>query len=197
METKINNIAAASRPILQKYGEYYGKQIYRVTATNPDLMYSTNKANGKQGLRIPVTVFVIEPIDIFAIEVDQPYAGSEPKIVINRTDAEAGLSFPLAMPEFKSASPANVKAALDAAIKNLGNPVFFDTDEFNKLNELITKYNRESKESLQAEMQNILGMVSAIDSYNQRNEIVREKYLRECGVKAEVTIEATITTTEE
>ena len=178
------NIVKSNRPILQAYGQFFGSQIYRVKSVNHDLNFKEDLVKGRNGLRRELKICVIEAVDIASIDIDAGFTGGDPQIVINKDDGDAGYRFPLVKPDFKTANQTNIREALDLALNGDDNkaPIFFATAELENLTKHVEIVNKEARATCQKLASHLMSLCSTIDQFNDKNKLIRVKYLQEMGM---------------
>lgn len=142
-------IVQERRAILQEYGKYYGRRIYKVKKANVDKKFNESKNAGKPSLMKPILMFVPEAIDISSITLEPTDGAGEPCVIFNN---DPNLKFPVQRPDFRDVTVKTVVDALESE-----QPIFFcdiekltrelnslNRIEFNKATDLAETFSRQA-----------------------------------------------------
>lgn len=200
METNVkpnisNQILGRYRQVVAEYGPFFGKKIFTIEKTNPDLKWKNETMEGKNTLRNEVNVFVLKGIDIKSVSFTEKDLDGQPKIIFNAEDNDDTLVFPVVKPEFVKATRETVRDCVERLSKSNSKPMFFKESELPELvkllritNQSVLEFYEEQSRKFLNLSQTVRGMMDAADRY-------QAEYLRECGVnesETEVTVQVSV-----
>lgn len=205
MEVKINSVAAPSlaaqimaryRQTAQKYGPFFGQQIFTIVAQTPDLKYKEDVASGKNTFRFETKAYILKAIDVESVSLLEKDVDGRPKIVLNEKKNDPSLVFEMVPPEFTKATRQNVIECIERLSKPGSKPMFFTAEELPMLNDL-TKLSNQSVLNFYEEMsRKCMQLAETVRGYMDMNQRLQVDYLRQCGLTnddTEIHVTATIT----
>lgn len=183
------------RQVIAEYGQFFGKKIFTIEKTNPDLKWKSDTLEGKNTLRNEVCVFILKGIDIKSVSFTEKDLDGQPKIIFNPEDNDDTLVFPVVKPDFVKATRETVRECVERLSKSNSKPMFFKESELPELvkllritNQAVLEFYEEQSRKFLNLSQTVRGMMDAADRY-------QTEYLRECGVsetETEVNVQVTI-----
>lgn len=189
-------VMARYRQTAQKFGPFFGQQLFTIIAQTPDLKWREDVANGKNTLRQEVKAFIIKAIDVKSVSLLEKDVDSRPKIVLNGEDNDPALVFELADPEFSKATRQNVTECIERLSKPNSKPMFFTAEELPMLNELVQLANQNVLNFYEELTRKYMQLSETVRKYMECNTRLQTDYLRQCGIdkqETEVHITATVT----
>ena len=93
-------ILARYRQTAQKFGPFFGQQIFTIVAQTPDLKWKEDVATGKNTFRQEVKAYILKAIDVESVSLLEKDVDGRPKIILNEKKNDPSLVFELADPEF-------------------------------------------------------------------------------------------------
>lgn len=196
IKTNVNNqLLGRHRQIIAEYGQFFGKKIFTIEKTNPDLKWKGDTIEGKNTLRNEVSVFVLKGIDIKSVSFTEKDLDGQPKIIFNPEDNDDTLVFPVVKPDFVKATRETVRECVERLSKSNSKPMFFKESELPELvkllrvtNQAVLEFYEEQSRKFLNLSQTVRGMMDAADRY-------QAEYLRECGInesETEVTVQVSV-----
>ena len=191
-------ILARYRQTDQKFGPFFGQQIFTIVAQTPDLKWKEDVATGKNTFRQEVKAYILKAIDVESVSLLEKDVDGRPKIILNEKKNDPSLVFELADPEFTKATRQNVIECIERLSKPGSKPMFFTAEELPMLNDL-TKLSNQSVLNFYEEMtRKCMQLAETVRSYMDMNQRMQVEYLRQCGLdNQETEIHVTATITEE
>lgn len=189
-------ILARYRRTAQKFGPFFGQQIFTIVAQTPDLKWKEDVATGKNTFRQEVKAYILKAIDVESVSLLEKDVDGRPKIILNEKKNDPSLVFELADPEFTKATRQNVIECIERLSKPGSKPMFFTAEELPMLNDL-TKLSNQSVLNFYEEMtRKCMQLAETVRSYMDMNQRMQVEYLRQCGLdnqETEIHVTATIT----
>lgn len=187
METNNKSVLAAQimaryRQTAQKFGPFFGQQLFTVVAQNPDLKFKEDQLNGRNGLRQEIKAYIIKAIDVVSVSLMEKDVDGQPKIVLNEASNDPSLVFPLAAPDFSKATRANVSECIDRLSKPGSKPMFFAAEDLPTLNELVRVANQGALNAYEEFARKFVQLSETVRGYMEANDRIQSDYLRQCGV---------------
>lgn len=207
METNLNGVKAPNlaaqilaryRQTAQKFGPFFGQQIFTIVAQTPDLKWKEDVAMGKNTFRQEVKAYILKAIDVESVSLLEKDVDGRPKIVLNEKKNDPSLVFELADPEFTKATRQNVIECIERLNKPGSKPMFFTAEELPMLNEL-SKLSNQSVLNFYEEMtRKCMQLAETVRGYMDMNQRMQVDYLRQCGLDnqdtaTEIHVTATVT----
>ena len=191
-------VLAHYRQTAQKFGPFFGQQIFTIVAQTPDLKWKEDVATGKNTFRQEVKAYILKAIDVESVSLLEKDVDGRPKIILNEKKNDPSLVFELADPEFTKATRQNVIECIERLSKPGSKPMFFTAEELPMLNDL-TKLSNQSVLNFYEEMtRKCMQLAETVRSYMDMNQRMQVEYLRQCGLdNQETEIHVTATITEE
>lgn len=191
-------VLARYRQTAQKFGPFFGQQIFTIVAQTPDLKWKEDVATGKNTFRQEVKAYILKAIDVESVSLLEKDVDGRPKIILNEKKNDPSLVFELADPEFTKATRQNVIECIERLSKPGSKPMFFTAEELPMLNDL-TKLSNQSVLNFYEEMtRKCMQLAETVRSYIDMNQRMQVEYLRQCGLdNQETEIHVTATITEE
>lgn len=179
---QLQHIAANNRDILSKYGQKYGRQIFRVTEVFVDLKAKeTNRLNLENNNiwlnRMPKH-FMIEKIDIMSVSIGIN-ANDKAVVIINgdipgMTPIQCNLS----TPEFdRKVTSISVREAIEAQ-RNHDKAIFFS--DLSNLTKEVNALNQDTLKDVSNLATYLLGLKQVLSNDGVINNEYLKKYLDEC-----------------
>lgn len=206
MENNINGVNTPSlaaqvlaryRQTAQKFGPFFGQQIFTIIAQTPDLKWKEDVALGKNTLRQEVKAFVLKAIDVKSVSLLEKDVDGRPKIVLNEKDNDPALVFELGDPEFTKATRQNVIECIERLSKPGSKPMFFTAEELPMLNDLSKLSNQSVLNFYEELSRKAMKLAETVRGYIDMNERLQVEYLRQCGLtdssNTEIHVTATVT----
>lgn len=190
-----SQILARYRQTAQKFGPFFGQQIFTIVAQTPDLKYKEEVATGKNTFRQETKAYLLKAIDVKSVKLLEKDVDGRAKIVLNEEDNDPALVFELAEPEFTKATRQNVIECIERLNKAGSKPMFFTSEELPMLNEL-SKLSNQSVLNFYEEMsRKCMQLAETVRGYMEMNNRIQIDYLRQCGLtdaSTEVNVNVTI-----
>ena len=123
-------ILARYRQTAQKFGPFFGQQIFTIVAQTPDLKWKEDVATGKNTFRQEVKAYILKAIDVESVSLLEKDVDGRPKIILNEKKNDPSLVFELADPEFTKATRQNVIECIERLSKPGSKPMFFTAEEY-------------------------------------------------------------------
>lgn len=187
METNVQTKSSAiggRRKVLMQYGPYFGQQLFTVRTSNPDLKYNEDALNGKNTLRFPTKVFIIEPVDISSIEFVEKDVDGNPKIIFNGKSKNP-LVFPVEPPKFCKATRETLAECVDMLAKNNAKPMFFAAEDLGDLIDLVNQLNQSVLDFYNEMSRKCLRLSETVSGMMDANFRVKNDYYAQCGIVEE------------
>lgn len=182
----IDLVAAERRQVLIAYGEHYGKQLHTIVSYNPDLTYNEDVMAGKNTLRRPMEIYVIQSINITGINLIEGIDANHPaKIEFN---GDPSLRYDVVPPTFKEVSCATVREAIEA-YKNKKAPIFFPSSQIAQLTQEVIGANEETQREFENLAKKYLNLANTTREINESTTRKRDEYLRQVGVSNQPNVE--------
>lgn len=179
-------LLARYRQTAQKFGPYFGQQIFTVISTNPDLRWKEDTIAGMNTLRQEVKVFLIKAIDVKSVKFLEEDLDGNPKIVLNEESNDPNLVFPLTEPDFSKATRATVKDCVDRLSKLNSKPMFFAAEELPMLNDLLKISNQSALTFFEDQSRKNMKLAECVRDIMDSSDRTQTEYLRQCGVNPNV-----------
>lgn len=182
----INAIIGRQRKVLMQYGPYFGQQLFTIRVTNPDLTYKEDILNGKNTLRNPVNVYVIEPVDIQSIKFIERDVDGNPKIIFN-SDVKGvkPLIFPIEPPKFCKATRESLAECIDQLGKPNAKPMFFSAQDLSELVDLVAAANQTALDFFNEISRKFLQLSETVSGMMDANMRMKNDYYSQCGLVEE------------
>lgn len=161
-----------------------GDQIYTIVATSPDLSFKEELMAGRNGLRKEIKAFVLRAIDVSSVTVLEKDVDGYPKMVLNEKSNDASLVFPMAKPDFKPATRANVIEAIERLGKPGSQPVFFSDKDLPMLLDLLKLSNQAALNEYEALARKFTNLTDVVRNQMDANEFLVSEYYRQRGIEA-------------
>ena len=175
------------RQVIAEYGPFFGKKIFTIQSTNPDLKWKEDVLNNVNTLRREVNVFVIKGIDIKSVAFKAKDIDGNPKVIFNAEDNDDTLVFPLVKPDFSKATRDNIASCIDRLNKPNSKPMFFAAEELPQLvkllritNQSVLNFYEELSRKYLNLSETVRGMMDAADRY-------QTEYMQQCGIDSSET----------
>lgn len=204
MENNVNGVTTPSlaaqvlsryRQTAQKFGPFFGQQIFTIVATTPDLKWKEDVATGKNTLRQEVKAYILKAIDVKSVSLLEKDVDGRAKIVLNEKDNDPALVFELADPEFTKATRQNVIECIERLNKPGSKPMFFTAEELPMLNELSKLSNQSVLNFYEELSRKAMKLAETVRGYMDMNQRMQVEYLRQCGLTGENETEIHVTAT--
>lgn len=190
-------ILARNRQVAQKYGPYFGKQLFTIVAVNPDPKWKEDCVNGINTFRNEIKAYIIKAIDVMSVSIIDKDLDQRPKIAINAgIPGVEPLMFEIAEPDFSRATRANVIECIDRLSKNGSSPMFFSAEDLPNLDKLVEEANVGAINVYEDFARKCMNLAKTVRGYSDANKRIYTDYMRQCGVTSdlEVNVHAEITT---
>ena len=129
-------ILARYRQTAQKFGPFFGQQIFTIVAQTPDLKWKEDVATGKNTFRQEVKAYILKAIDVESVSLLEKDVDGRPKIILNEKKNDPSLVFELADAEFTKATRQNVIECIERLSKPGSKPMFFTGEDLPLLTHL-------------------------------------------------------------
>lgn len=189
-------ILARNRQVAQKYGPYFGKQLFTIIAVNPDPKYKEDVMNGINTFRNEIKAYIIKAIDIMSVSIVAKDLDQRPKIAINKDiPGVEPLMFEIAEPDFSKATRANVTEAIDRLGKSGASPMFFSAEDLQNLDKLVEEANMGAITHYENFARHCLNLSKTVRGYSDANKRIYTDYMRQCGIGSDVEVNVHVETT--
>lgn len=179
----IEAIIAQNRQNISAYGEYFGRMLFTVVATCPDLNWRKDVQADKNTLRKEVLAFALKAVNIRSINVIEKDLDGCPKIIINQEDNDPNLVFSVAeKPVFPEATRENVAECIERAKQKDNIPMFFSDRDLPKLLECIRVANQTALKFYEDLSRKAMDLSQTVRGIMQAGERMQADYLRQCGI---------------
>lgn len=176
MENNSSNISSMNvdkfRVNMEVYGALFGKELYSVKVVNADPKYNEKKAMSLPVPNNPIKIFMAIRHNIIGVNADVD--GSGCPVVILKDQKGNDIRCRITKPDFKEASVATVREAIEA-YESKGDPIFFSDCE--KLTKELTQLNiqqRAAANDLAKEMASQASLLS--DTVENMKELQRRYF---------------------
>ena len=190
-------ILSRCRQTVAEYGPFFGKKIFTIVATNPDLKWKDDVMNGVNTLRNEVKVFVLKGIDIKSVSLKAKDIDGQPKIIFNAEDDDDTLVFPVVKPDFCKATRNTVGECIERLTKTNSKPMFFDARELPHLVNLLRQTNQAVLNFYEELSRKYLNLSETVRGMMDSTDRYQAEYLRQCGIgstETEVQVKVTVET---
>lgn len=188
-------VMANHRQIAQKYGQFFGKQIYTIVSTNPDLKWKEDTQKGINTFRHETQALIIKAIDVVSVSILAKDLDTRPKVIINdNIEGMEPIVFELAEPDFQKATRENVRECIERLKKPGSSPMFFGSEDMPNLVKLVELANQSAITFYEDQARKCMQLADTVRQMSTANERLYTDYLRQCGVNVsdvEIHIQAT------
>lgn len=184
-------VMAQNRKVAQKYGQFFGKMLFSIQVTNPDLKWKEDCLAGRQTLRNEVKAFIIKGIDISGVAVLEKDLDGYPKIILNKGTKDE-IIFPMAEPDFTKATRENVAEAIERACKPNSKPMFFSSEDLPTLTELVRMSNQSALDTYEKQAQKMVKLAETVRGMMDAADRMQAEYMRQCGIDTTDVVEVNV-----
>lgn len=191
------SVMAKYRQTAQKYGPFFGQQLFTIVAQSPDLKWKEDVMANKNTLRQEVKAYLLKAIDVKSVALLERDIDNRPKIVLNEKDNDPALVFELADPDFTKATRESIREAIDRLGKPGSKPMFFTAEELPMLNELLKLPNQSVLTFYEDLARKYMQLAETVRGYMEMNERMQIEYMQQCGIQPNTDVQVEVHTTVE